>query len=1042
MKRWLLFITIAGMSVTSLAREPLHELLRSHCVDCHDRYTTEGELDLTELLASELAADSQARVLTRVRSRVESGEMPPKDAETLSSDQRQRLTQLLTDELATLAESLRDDPGEVAMARLTPYEYRNVIRDLSGGVVTDAGRLLPNEGGAGEGFANVGAAQVMTLSQLERYVDAAKESLKHLRVYPVASDAPSPSQTLSAVWLPYPRDWVDERSAARKEVVDEIIAWYVGQQQKWGEQHRNDLEQQLGFVHSAYLEAAWRFHHREHSSDPVESYAFVRDENGRTIRLSTAALAKWHAILTSDRKDSPHASWAAAWRELPKRLTPDELRTRCVAIVTGEESVAVETEDYAPRYEISFHEAKEEILEAAENEKRWPFRIDVGDAEELFLVVTDAGDGGRGEYAVWRQGRFLFRDGSSKPWQEAVTILGANSGREYPWGVDGENAKSLSEDAVGAKPPGALKFTVPENTVVFEVDLTLDENRTEVASIQALVLKEKPKSQSYIPGRFVFGGKKRPVSADVELKKEQRRALRKRNIAEANRTKIGLNAERNVLASWDRSPIEAIGGPWPDQDADQFEPDFPYHYTVPEVIRNATEADLSELHLLEDRLASLIDGREETSLQKHAEQIIRPFARAAWRRPVTDQEVNSLLNLYRESRDREFSFDSSVKSSLLAVLTSPHFLYRGVSRTSPTELDREPLTGGTELSSFALASRLSFFLWASLPDEELLELAADDKLRDRDVLISQSHRMLQDPRSTSLATDFAGQMWDFTDFDTFNNPDEERFTEFTPELRQAMLDEVTAFLADLMQNDRPLTHLLDSDYTFTNETLADHYGIRDARYPDTDDRKSLGTTAHLTRVKLPPHRGGLATMGLFLTKTSLPLRTSPVQRGVWLMENLLGRHLPNPPANIPPLSEEAVDESGLTIREQLERHRADSSCASCHDKIDPLGVSLEGFDAIGRSVDAEIDVITHDGVTLDGAGSLKAYLVENREEVFEHFNRKLLGYALGRATHVGDQALLDRMSQRLTQEDYQFSSLVEEIVTSNQFRTRKAGSDE
>lgn len=216
--------------------------------------------------------------------------------------------------------------------------------------------------------------------------------------------------------------------------------------------------------------------------------------------------------------------------------------------------------------------------------------------------MTDAGDGGRGEYAVWRQGRFVFRDGSSKPWQKTVTIVGANSGREYPWGFDGEGSKTLGEDAVGAKPPGALKFAVPEDAIVFEVDLALDENRTETASIQALVLKQKPKSQSYVPGRFVFGGKKRPVSADAELKKEQRRALRKRNIAEANRTKIGLNAERNVLGSWDRSPIEAIGGPWPDQDADQFEPDFPYHYTVPEVLRNATETDLAKLQLLEDRL--------------------------------------------------------------------------------------------------------------------------------------------------------------------------------------------------------------------------------------------------------------------------------------------------------------------------------------------------------------------------------------------------------------------------------------------------------
>ncbi len=182
MKTLLVFIAVASLPTASLAREPLHEMLRSHCADCHDRHTTEGEFDLTDLLDGQLSDDPRARVLTRIRSRVESGEMPPLDADTLASDERQRLAQLMSAELQQLADKLRDDPGDVAMTRLTPYEYRNVIRDLSGGVVTDAGRLLPNEGGAGEGFANVGAVQVMTLPQLEKYVDAAKEALKHLRV--------------------------------------------------------------------------------------------------------------------------------------------------------------------------------------------------------------------------------------------------------------------------------------------------------------------------------------------------------------------------------------------------------------------------------------------------------------------------------------------------------------------------------------------------------------------------------------------------------------------------------------------------------------------------------------------------------------------------------------------------------------------------------------------------------------------------------------------------------------------------------------------
>jgi len=165
-----------------------------------------------------------------------------------------------------------------------------------------------------------------------------------------------------------------------------------------------------------------------------------------------------------------------------------------------------------------------------------PYSDWTGEAKELFLVVTDAGDGRDGEYAVWQKGRFVFKDGSAKPWQDVVTVIGANSGRTYRWGVDGEGSKVLGPDAIGAKPPGALKFAVPKDAIVFDVDLTLDRNRTKVASIQSLILKEKPKSQSYIPNRFVFGGKKRSADAAQSENKERARLLRQRNVSEANKT--------------------------------------------------------------------------------------------------------------------------------------------------------------------------------------------------------------------------------------------------------------------------------------------------------------------------------------------------------------------------------------------------------------------------------------------------------------------------------------------------------------------------
>lgn len=317
--------------------------------------------------------------------------------------------------------------------------------------------------------------------------------------------------------------------------------------------------------------------------------------------------------------------------------------------------------------------------------------------------------------------------------------------------------------------------------------------------------------------------------------------------------------------------------------------------------------------------------------------------------------------------------------------------------------------------------------------------------------------MLRSAKARSLASEFAGQLWRFSDFDTFSGPDAERFAEFTPQLRRAMLVEVECFLADLFQNDRPLTNLVNADYTFIDASLARHYGLqseyeqavgeahkaRGRGGDETEERKGAPSTFH--RVTLPADhpRGGLMGMGLFLTKTSLPLRTSPVQRGVWVMEDILGREMPNPPAGVPSISDDETNDKGLSIRQQLETHRGEKSCASCHDKIDPLGIALENFDAVGRwrtklrsgealSTSAE----THDGAKLDGVAGLRDYVEQHRDEVFGHFNRKLLGYALGRSVGPGDAALLEKMHEGLQEGGYRFSSLVDAIVGSAQFRHR------
>ncbi len=951
MRRLILLVLLSIHVCAQTQTTGPQELLSQHCFKCHDATQAEGDLDLEGFVAKKPGLASVS-TLEDIIVRLQEGDMPPRKAKKQPTDaERTAMMAWAQSQLDAMAEASMDEPGMVIIPRLTRHEYRNILRDLTGGIVLNAGQYLPNEGGAGEGFSNVGAAQGMGVAQFEKYLEAAKGALSHLRV--------SPHDGL--VWSTVPREPVHDSKAAIAEAVNDVINWHVAQQQKWGAEHREALAEMFGNAHAAYLEAAKR------GTDTL-----VCEGKGKTrvsVSLSKVALAKWQRILARPSPDSPFADWAKAWRALPANLTAEKLRAECLAIATGKRggSTEVNGADFAPPYEISFHEAKEEVIEAASKHGHWPFRIDIGDAKELFLIVTDAGDRGRGEYAVWQRGRFVFKDGSTKPWQDAVQLLGANSGTPFAFGLDGEAEMNLGADAVGVRPPGALKFAVPQDATVFEVDLTLDKNRTKIASIQALVLKEKPKSQSYIPGRYVFGGRKREADANQKGNKERDRLLSRRNVSEANLTKVGLNAERNVLATWTRTPLETIGGPWPDQVADKEEPDAPYHYTAAQVRQNATPEDLRVLQSLEDRLYALTQPSDESK----AISWLKQFAERAWSRPLQESEVTTLTQLYRDANKPSISFDSAMKAPLLAVLMSPHFIY-------PRTQNQEPGTKNKKLASF---------LWASLPDQELLtaDLANPATLRD------QVHRMLRDPRARSLATDFAAQVWHFEDFESFTGPDEKRFPEFTAQRRREMLDEVITALNRVFMNDEPLTRLLAEDC--------------------------------------------LATQPLFLTQTSLPLRTSPVQRGAWVVETLIGRRIPPPPPNVPQISADEKNEAGLNIQQQLAKHRADANCAACHAKIDPPGIALENYDPIGRWRDTERDgspiVNTDhlaDGTEMRGVAGLKKWLLSREDEFTSNFHRKLLGYALGRAVLPGDKRLLEHMKSHKT-----FSALVIEIVSSPQW---------
>jgi hypothetical protein len=404
----------------------------------------------------------------------------------------------------------------------------------------------------------------------------------------------------------------------------------------------------------------------------------------------------------------------------------------------------------------------------------------------------------------------------------------------------------------------------------------------------------------------------------------------------------------------------------------------------------------------------------------HLEAVLQ-FANLAWRRPLTSDEQEDLRALYRSLRDKELHHEEALRLTLARVLVAPSFLYKMETPGSGKE--------SVPVNDHQLAARLSYFLWSSAPDPALRQLAAENKLADRKVLVAQMRRMLRDNRVRLLATEFGAQWLHTRGFEKFDEKSERHFPDFNS-LRSAMNEEVIRFFTDFFQNDRGVFSLLDADYTFVNAALAKHYDLPPVQ-GDAWQRVD-GIRAH--------GRGGVLAFAATLAKQSGASRTSPILRGNWVSETLLGERLPRPPKGVPVLPEEPP--AGLTERQLTERHSNDPSCARCHVRIDPFGYALESFDAVGRfrsrdANDLPIDTRTKlaDGSEMNGLDGLRRYLLTSRRETFRRqFCKKLLGYALGRSVILTDEPLLEEMAAALEKNNQRISTALELIVSSRQFR--------
>jgi len=407
-----------------------------------------------------------------------------------------------------------------------------------------------------------------------------------------------------------------------------------------------------------------------------------------------------------------------------------------------------------------------------------------------------------------------------------------------------------------------------------------------------------------------------------------------------------------------------------------------------------------------------------------AKRILAAIVRRAYRRAVTDDDLAGPMKFYREGR-AEGDFDEGIELALTSVLINPQFLFR-------IERDPEGVAANTAYSidDFSLASRLSFFIWSSIPDDELLDLAERHGLSKPDALKSQVGRLLADQRSRNLTTNFAAQWLYLRNLDAIT-PDLRLFPDFDDNLRQAFRKETELCFESVVREDCSVLDLLKSDYTFVNERLAKHYEIPNI-YGNRFRRVSLAEGSE---------RGGLLRQGSILTVTSYATRTSPVIRGKWILENLLGSPPPRPPASVPPLKDNTLS-SMLSVRERLSEHRANAACATCHKLIDPVGFSLEEFDAVGRWRDLEdgkpIDAAGSlpDGSEFSGAAGLEHALLKHPEIFVRTLTEKLFTFALGRAPEYFDAPTIRSIVRDARANDYRFSSLVVGIATSTPFRMR------
>ena len=1002
---WLLAVaTLASADDFSAQVRPI---LQESCLDCHSTKKQKGDLDL-ERFTSLAEVQRDPKVWEAVAEQVASGEMPPKKEKLLSTAAKKVLLDWTHETLEEIALANAGDPGPVVLRRLSNAEYTYAVRDLTGLASLDPAREFPVDGSAGEGFTNVGSALVMSPGLLAKYLEAAKEVAQH--AVPLADGIAFSAKTTK-------RDWTNEKLAAIKAFYARYSATAKGES-RLVQGIKVDVTGGEGRLPLArYLTATLMY--REDLRTGTKSVAQLAAQ----LDLNAKYLGQLWAVLNDPKPSLFLEPIRASWRQ----AQPADVPALVAAINAWQGSLS--------RFGAIGHIGK------VNGPAGWQLPVNPIVTAEDFRVAVPGGAAPKA-YLV----SFALRT----DWPPA----------KLTWGKARVVVKGKPDIAVALPADtsrGVIEVTLPGGLpkgAEFLVECRLAKDASEGACLQARVLTAPPPAElSLVPTQAPINKKKGGLWSDGEgamgfaapllaaeggkARQELLRAAQEfREVfpvalcyarvvpVDEVVTLTLFYREDDVLRRLmlDEAATAELERLWAElhfvsQDAFQLVESFDalYQFATQDANPNAFEPLRQPIK----RRAAEFQQELLIAEPKHVDAVVR-LAAEAWRRPLKEGEAEQLRALYQDLRKQDLPHDLAVRRLIARVLVSSAFLYRGEKAAAGEK--------AAPVNDWELATRLSFFLWSSAPDAELRALAASGKLHEPAVLAAQMRRMVKDAKSERLAREFGCQWLHVRDVATLDEKSERHFPTFLS-LRGAMQEEAERFFADFFQQDRPVRSLLDADHVFVNGPLARHYGLKPVGegWQRIDGVRAQG-------------RGGILAFAATLAKQSGASRTSPILRGNWLSEVLLGEKLPRPPKGVPLLPETAPP--GLTERQLIAQHSRDPACARCHVRIDPFGFALEGFDAIGRvrATDATglaIDnrTVLPGGVAVDGLNGLRDYLVtQRRDDFLRQFSRKLLGYALGRSVQLSDKPLVDALVARLQTGEGRVSGALELIVLSPQFR--------